>query len=441
MPPLHHLRYIMGTVALAIATLTGATAAQEQADTTQGRRTLRVYLDCQRCDFDHFRREVTFVDYMRDQATAEAHVLVTSQGTGGGGSRYTFYFIGQQQFEGRQDTLYFTSNQNMTDDEVRTGLTRTFALGLVPYAARTDVAPGLNVLFEEAEEAEGPPRGTPQDDPWNLWVFRLRLGGAVEGESLQSSASMDGSVSANRTTEAMKFDINANGRYEEEHFELSDGEKVTSLTRNAQIESTIVFSLGPHWSAGFQGTVSTSTRSNYDLVLRGSPAVEYNVYPYAESTRRQITFMYTLGPVHYRYDEETLFEELEETRLQQRLDVGASFRQQWGDLNFSVDWSNYMHDFELHRLEVDGGFDIRLFQGFSLDIRGSVARIKDQLNIPLEDRTDDEILLELGELGTDYEYEFDIGFSYTFGSDFNNVVNPRMWRGGRGGGFGGFGFN
>jgi hypothetical protein len=100
-----------------------------------------------------------------------------------------------------------------------------------------------------------------------------------------------------------------------------------------------------------------------------------------------------------------------------------------------------MHDFELHRLEVDGGFDIRLFQGFSLDIRGSVARIKDQLNIPLEDRTDDEILLELGELGTDYEYEFDIGFSYTFGSDFNNVVNPRMWRGGRGGGFGGFGFN
>jgi hypothetical protein len=293
-------------------------------------------------------------------------------------------------------------------------------------------------MFEGAEETDAP-RGSPQDDPWNLWVFRLRAGGAVEGESRQSSASMDASVSANRTTEALKFDINANGRYEEEHFELSDGEEITSLTRNAELESTIVFSLSPRWSAGFQGTINTSTRSNYDLVLRGSPAVEFSVYPYDESTRRQVTFMYTLGPVYYRYDEETRFREIEDTRFQQRLDIGASFRQPWGDLNFSVRGSNYMHDWDLHRLEVDGGFDIRLFRGFSLDVRGSVARIKDQLNVPLEDVSDEDILLELRELGTDFEYEFDIGISYTFGSAFNNVVNPRMWRGGRGGGFGGFG--
>jgi hypothetical protein len=438
MPPLHRLRSITTIALLAVTGLAGNVSAQEEADTAQERTTLRVYLDCQRCDFDHFRREVTFVDYMRDQGTAEVHVLVTSQGTGAGGSRYTFYFIGQQQFEGRQDTLLYTSTQNMTDDEVRTGLTRTFALGLVPYAARTGIGPGLSVMFEGAEEADAA-RGSPQDDPWNLWVFRLRAGGAVEGESRQSSASMDASVSANRTTEALKFDINANGRYEEEHFELSDGEEITSLTRNAELESTIVFSLSPRWSAGFQGTINTSTRSNYDLVLRGSPAVEFSVYPYDESTRRQVTFMYTLGPVYYRYDEETLFREIEETRFQQRLDIGASFRQPWGDLNFSVRGSNYMHDWDLHRLEVDGGFDIRLFRGFSLDVRGSVARIKDQLNVPLEDVSDEDILLELRELGTDFEYEFDIGISYTFGSAFNNVVNPRMWRGGRGGGFGGFG--
>lgn len=35
-------------------------------------------------------------------------------------------------------------------------------------------------------------------------------------------------------------------------------------------------------------------------------------------------------------------------------------------------------------------------------------------------------------LATDYEYELSIGISYTFGSIFNNIVNPRF--GGRRGG-------
>jgi hypothetical protein len=195
-----------------------------------------------------------------------------------------------------------------------------------------------------------------------------------------------------------------------------------------------VFSLSAHWSAGFRGTAETSTRSNHDLSLRASPAIEYSIYSYAESTRRQITFMYTVGPVYFRYDEETLFRETEELRVQQSLDVSASFRQQWGDLNLSVEGSNYMHDWERHRVELDGGLDIRLFRGFSLDVRGSVARIKDQLNVPLEDVSDEDILLELRELGTEFEYEFDIGIRYTFGSAFNNVVNPRMWRDGGGDG-------
>ena len=48
---------------------------------------LRVYLDCGRCDTDFLRRNVAFVDYVRDRAQAEVHVLVTTQGTGGGGQR------------------------------------------------------------------------------------------------------------------------------------------------------------------------------------------------------------------------------------------------------------------------------------------------------------------------------------------------------------------
>ncbi|MBA2671194.1 MAG: hypothetical protein H0U67_12545, partial [Gemmatimonadetes bacterium] len=46
---------------------------------------LRIFLDCNGpgCDFDFFRTEITFVDYVRDRADADVHVLVTTQGTGG----------------------------------------------------------------------------------------------------------------------------------------------------------------------------------------------------------------------------------------------------------------------------------------------------------------------------------------------------------------------
>ena len=40
--------------------------------------------------------------------------------------------------------------------------------------------------------------------------------------------------------------------------------------------------------------------------------------------------------------------------------------------------------------------------------------------------TTEEILLRLRQLATDYSYYTSVGFSYRFGSAFNNVVNPRF---------------
>jgi hypothetical protein len=39
-----------------------------------------VYIDCQRCDLQHLRREITFVNHVRDPNLAEVHVMVTNQG-------------------------------------------------------------------------------------------------------------------------------------------------------------------------------------------------------------------------------------------------------------------------------------------------------------------------------------------------------------------------
>ena len=58
--------------------------------------------------------------------------------------------------------------------------------------------------------------------------------------------------------------------------------------------------------------------------------------------------------------------------------------------------------------------------------------MKDQIYLPREDISDEDILLERRQLGTDFEYSLDFGLSFTFGSRFNNVVNPRMRMGGGG---------
>lgn len=413
------------------ATLAGPLAAQEEPAAAQEASAddlLKVFLDCENfiCDFDHFRREVDFVDYVRDRADADVHVLVTTQTTGAGGRDHLLDFIGLAEFSGRSDTLRYVSRPDDTDAETRDGLARTFALGLIRYVAGTPAARRLRIDYLVDAAALAQAEMEDQDDPWNLWVFRIRVGGEVEGESRQDSQSFDGSLSANRTTEASKIDLNARGEYEEQSFELSSGETITSITRDMDLSSLVVWSLSPHWSVGVAGSVTSRTRLNQDLTLRASPAIEYNIYRYAESTRRQITFLYKVGIASFDYEQITLFDKTEETRGEHSLDISAEFRQPWGEFNVSLEAATLLDDWSAHRVDLFSSLEIRLFRGVSFDIQGSVARVKDQIYIPREEISDEDILLERRQLGTDFEYSIEFGLSFTFGSIFNNVVNPRM---------------
>jgi hypothetical protein len=69
---------------------------------------------------------------------------------------------------------------------------------------------------------------------------------------------------------------------------------------------------------------------------------------------------------------------------------------------------------------------LRLFRGLELNLNGALERVKDQVYLPREGATEEEILLRRKALGTDYRYRLDLSLSYTFGSIFNNVVNPRF---------------
>ncbi|MEX2467398.1 MAG: hypothetical protein WD995_10840 [Gemmatimonadota bacterium] len=404
-------------------------APTEQATTSAG---LRVYLDCQRCDFDFIREQVPTVDYVRDPNVADLHVLVTQQQTGGGGSEYTFQFIGLGDLAPRTDTLRYTSQQTDSDDEVRRGYVRTFGLGLVRYLAYATQTEGIDLQFIGTENAVAVPMT--QDDPWNLWVFRTGMSGELEGESLERSRQLDGSLSASRTTPDFKVDVNFRGEYEWQEFddEEDDGSITSRSTSTTEIDGSVtaVWSVGPHWSWGLSADAGSDTRSNQDLYVRGGPALEYSLYPYAEATSRQITALYRVGVATFEYQDTTVFGQLAETRPQHSLGISADFRQPWGEWVLSVEGSHYLDDIDQHRVDVFSNLEIRLFRGFNLDIRGNVARVKDQIYLPIGDIDPVDRFTGRVELGTDFEYSVQVGFSFTFGSVFNNVVNPRIRTGG-----------
>ncbi len=110
----------------------------------------------------------------------------------------------------------------------------------------------------------------------------------------------------------------------------------------------------------------------------------------------------------------------------QQLDVSLSYRQPWGSLGVFGSLSQQLAKPERYRASIFGHADVRLFKGFSFNVFADYARIRDRIGLPKEGATTEEILLRLQQLATGYSYSMSMGFSYTFGSIFNSVVNPRF---------------
>jgi hypothetical protein len=407
-----------------------AVAATSQPVSAQADENLRLFLDCSGfyCDSDFFRTEIPFVNHVRNREDADVHLLITRQQTGGGGTEHTLLFLGQRRFAGMADTLRYHASQVATEDERRTGLARVVKIGLARYVARTAAIDRLAVSVS-AERAEA--AVAPVDDPWNFWTFRTNLRGFFNGESRFSSRSLNGSISANRITEDWKIQLSANGNQSKQRFRVDSTRTVISRQEGFGLNSLVGRSLSDHWSVGGRASASSSSFLNQDLHTRIGPVLEYSVYPYAEATRRQITLQYTVGMNHFDYDEITIFNETEETIGDHRLIGALEMRQPWGNLSLGAEGSQFLHDLRRYRAETYGDADIRLYKGLSLNFFGSVSYIRDQIHLSAAGATPEEVLLRQQQLDTNYRYFGSVGVSYTFGSIYNNVVNPRLGGGRR----------
>lgn len=368
------------------------------------------------------------MDYVRDRTAASVHILLTTQPTGGGGREYTFNFIGLRELAGVSDTLAYLSPQGATSDDLRKAISRTLKLGFVRYLARTPAAERLTVSYSAAAPGTEK-KAAPTYDKWNYWVFRTRMNGNFSGESSQKFNSVFGSVSADRVTKEWKLNNSFRVNYSESKFSLSDDEEFASYSRSNGASHLAVKSLNDHWSAGERLSTSSSTFLNMRRSMRFAPTIEYNIFPYSQSTRKQLTLQYAVGINSYRYRDTTIFEKMHEVRPDQTLSASIEMTQPWGSVSGSIQGANFLDDFSKRRVQLYNSMNARIFKGLSFNMHGSLSFLRDQLYLAKGGATDEEILLQRRQLSTSYSYYVGVGLTYTFGSIFNNVVNPRFSNG------------
>ena len=399
--------------------------ASTRAATPDRDQALRVFVDCGdvACDIDYLRTEMRFVNYVRERQDAQVHLMITTQATADRGTEFTIHFIGQREFAGADDTLRHVANVSDSQDRRRSELANALKRGLVRYVNRTPLADRLFVTYVGAA---APSSSTPTRDPWNLWTLSATVSGFFDGEESSRGTSFTGAFSANRTSERWKIESSIQTRYNASRLDAGPAGTFTTIQRNHAFNALVVRSVNGHWSAGARATVTSSTFLNQSLTTRIAPAIEYNLFPYSQATRRQFTLQYSVGATTADYIEETNFGKTSETLTDQRLLASIQIRQPWGSISTSLEGSHYLHDPSRKRGIAVTNIDLNIARGLSLVTLGGLELVRDQLYLPNRGASTDEILLRQRQLATSFRYYMSLGLSYSFGSRFANIVNPRF---------------
>ena len=410
----------------------------------------RVFLDCQgtQCDRNHFRTEITFVNWAQDRADADVHVIATSEPVGGGGRRYVFDFIGLGAMESLTDRLTYTASGTDVQAETRDGMTQTLRLGLLRYAIQTGLGNSFTLSYSgpvavalaDSADAEAPaaaPAPAQQRDPWNYWTFQVGISGNFNIRETSQNTRFDPSFSADRVTEDWKLSFGAELGLQRNKRQLSNGREIRDDRDDWSIDGLIVRSVSDHLSLGFQFEAGNSVNQNRHARIQGGPAIEYNYYPYMQASRRQLTVLYALEMQHSNYMDTTIFNVTEQTVPVHGVTVRYQSREQWGNAGGSVTYSQYLHQGGLYSVGLNGNLSFRITRGLDLSLSGNASWVQNDIHTPLADIPDEDILLGRRNLPSNYVYGGRIGLTYRFGSAFTNIVNTRF--GGGGGGGGGFG--
>ena len=385
---------------------------------------LRVFLDGYFGGDDFFRTEIPYLTYVWDRNDADIHILSTFQSVNTG-REYKIEFIGQGRFADLHFTLSYFSDRLATTHEARKGLVNVIEKGLMPFITRTELRDRFTISLKHWL----PRRSVPGKEPWNSWIFSINLNASFNGQQYVKQNSFGGEITVDRITPELKISTAFAVAVDKMSYELKDFSFKTS-TKIWNYGSLVVKSLDDHWSVGGWLHAASSTYNNEKYFFELAPAVEYNIFPYSEYTRKSLFFLYRLILGYAQYQEETIFGKTKEWLGSESFTVALNIVQPWGNAGATLVGSHYLHDFSKNRLTFSGGLSLRVRKGLSIVAAGSFAKIKDQLALIKGSLTDDQVLLQLKELSTNYSYSFTLGLNYSFGSSLSSAVNPRFSSGG-----------
>jgi hypothetical protein len=416
-----HVGHIALTVILTALSVQCSAQSQPNgvSDSLLQTRGTRVFLDMPTIFHDYIKTEIPYVNYVRDRALAQVHVLLTEEATGSGGIEYTLSFMGLQEFTAINDTLSFCTEPSQSEEIVRSSVVKLLKRGLMRYVEETPFADFLTISYK------GSAVTARTRDKWDYWVFSVNCQGYAQGEKTWDNTTIYSYLTANRVTPDIKIDLSIGTNYAESNFDVP-GSSVTSITRSQYLSGLIVKSVTNHWSYGLSADLSASTYSNVDFMAAAGPAVEYDVFPYSESTRREWRILYGIYFERIRYIEVTVYDKLRQDVGKQSLSVTYVRKERWGSVETAVSGSNFLYDFAKNRLTLNCAISLNLVKGFSLTLSGNAAMIHDLISPPKGGASYEEILLRQKALDTQYSYYFSFGLRYSFGSIYSNVVNPRF---------------
>ena len=394
------------------------TAAQ-QNDTIQKNNYLRVFLDGASESENYIKVKLWYIDYVRDRKQSQVHIIINSQPTASGGLQYSIRFLGHEKFENKNDTLQYTAKVENSNRENRDELTNVITMGLMPYLASNGQQKYM--AFDYTDKTKLVEQSV---DKYKNWVYTATANTFLSGDKISEVLSADGSFSAARITDKWKTRLTAGLSYGSNNYETTTY-NFTGKTVIKNLKGLIVKSIDDHWSIGLEPAFYASTFSNVRSQFSIAPGIEYDVFPYSESVNDLFTFKYRLQPLYNTYIDNTVFNKNNEFLLNQIVDVTYTHIAPWGNISSTLTGSDYLNHAKAYRLDLVNQVNFRVAKGLFFNITGNASLINNQLSLSSVSLTPEQIILKQRETLTNFSYSMQIGVRYTFGSIFNNIVNPR----------------
>ncbi len=372
--------------------------------------------------------DVPFVQWVRERADAAVSVLVTQQVAGGGGAAVTVVAAasggagtGATTTDARADTLVFTIPPGAPASAVRADLARWIRIALLRIVA-TRSGDGLDVSYAPLGVAES----VDHRDPWHSWTITVGGSALVDDQQQSSLNAASLGVVATRITPEWKISVGGGFAITTTRTTLADSSEYRTTSRADNIAALVVRSIDDHWSVGARAGTTHSDFLNEERVWRIAAALEYDFYPYTVATHRQFTVRYQLGANDYRYADTTVFGLLHERRPHQSVVLAYGTQSLWGSIDSDLTWSSFLDRPSFYAVLLEVTANLTIARGLALTMTGTASRVNDQIYLRRAGLTNNEILAQQRAVATTYRATLAVGLTYTFGSIYSSVVNPRF---------------